>query len=414
VDGMHLDAGTLSLATVFVMALLGALLAVAGLQNRTERALIVWAAGYVGAAVAVGLVMARGSVPDWLSIELANALALVSIGLVAVGIRLFDRRPPRLMLAFALAALWLAACMAPVFRADINLRVMLVAVLAALPAIDAARVVRRGRAEPLISRAPTAWALLGYAAVSLARFPVAIVAPLSNGHSLLTGPWLAFLTFGSLLFTVVLAFLLLNLVKERSELKHKIAATIDPLSGVGNRRAFLDGAERLLHRPSLALDPPAVMVFDLDRFKQVNDRFGHGVGDTVLKIFAATASRILGGAGVFGRIGGEEFAAVLPVADLDDAVSIADRVRREFGSAAADYGHDAFSPSVSAGVVLARDPRQALRDVLAAADAALYRAKSAGRNRVEAGDASARAPVACAETIAGDRRVHRSREAVNA
>ena len=135
---MHLDAGTLSLATVFVMALLGALLAVAGLQNRTERALIVWAGGYVGAAAGIGLVMARGSVPDWLSIEFANALTLVSIGLLAVGIRQFDRRPPRLMLAFALAALWLAACMVPAFRADINLRVMLMAVLGALPAIDGA------------------------------------------------------------------------------------------------------------------------------------------------------------------------------------------------------------------------------------------------------------------------------------
>ena len=113
---------------------------------------------------------------------------------------------------------------------------------------------------------------------------------------MLTGPWLAFLTFGSLLFTLVLAFLLLNLVKERSELKHKIAATIDPLSGVANRRALLKGAERLLRRQSRGLEPLAAMVFDLDRFKQVNDRFGHAAGDRVLTIFAAIANRILGGA----------------------------------------------------------------------------------------------------------------------
>ncbi|MEJ2625746.1 MAG: GGDEF domain-containing protein [Pseudolabrys sp.] len=411
---MHLDVATLSLATVFVMALLGALLAVAGLQNRAERALIVWAGGYVGAAAGIGLVMARGSVPDWLSIEFANALTLFGVGLVWVGARVFERLPLRLVPVIALPALWLVACAVPVFRADINLRIVLVALLGALPALAAARDLAHGRAEPLISRWPTVWVLLAYAAISLARIPVTVMAPLTDSRELLSGPWLAYLAFGSLLFTMVLAFLLLNLVKERSELKHKIAATIDPLSGVANRRALLDGAEWLLRRQSRALEPLAAMVFDLDRFKQVNDRFGHSAGDSVLTTFAAIANRILGGAGVFGRLGGEEFAAVLAVADLDEAVTLADRVRREFAMATVEYGHDTFSPSVSAGVVLACDPHRILRDMLAEADAALYRAKAAGRNRVEAGDASKPTPAPRPETDPGNRRAHRLREVVSA
>ena len=413
---MHLDVGTLSLATVFVMALLGVLLAFAGMQNRTVRAPAFWGAAYVAGAVAVGLIAARGSIPNWLSINIANALALVSLGLVWVGMRVFDRRPVRVAPEIAIlvvpVALWLLACAAPAFRADINLRIVLMAALGALPATLAARDVWRGRSEPLMSRRPTVWVLSAYAAVSLARIPITVAAPLSDGRLLLSGAWLGMLTFGNLLFTMVLAFLLLNLVKERSELKHKIAATIDPLSGVANRRAFFKDAERL--RQSIGPEPLAVMVFDLDCFKSINDRFGHGTGDTVLMIFAATASRVLGGTAIFGRIGGDEFAAALPVADLDEAVLVAERVRREFAAVAADYGHDAFSPSVSAGVVLARDPRESLHDVLAGADAALYRAKAAGRNRVEAGDPSMWMPMPRAEIDPGNRRAHRPREAVNA
>jgi diguanylate cyclase (GGDEF)-like protein len=413
---MQLDVHTLSLATVFVMALLGVLLAFAGMQNRTVRAPAFWGAAYVAGAVAVGLIAARGSIPNWLSINIANALALVSLGLVWVGMRVFDRRPVRVAPEIAIlvvpVALWLLACAAPAFRADINLRIVLMAALGALPATLSARDVWRGRSEPLMSRRPTVWVLSAYAAVSLARIPVTVAAPLSDGRLLLSGAWLGMLTFGNLLFTMVLAFLLLTMIKERSELKHKIASLTDPLSGVGNRRAFFKDAERL--RQSVGREPLAVMMFDLDRFKSINDHFGHGTGDAVLKIFAATASRILGETAVFGRIGGEEFATVLPVADLDEAVSVADRVRRDFAAAAADYGYDAFSPSVSAGVVLARDPRQVLRDVLASADAALYCAKAAGRNRVEASDASKQAFVPLAETDPRNRRAHRPREAVNA
>jgi diguanylate cyclase (GGDEF)-like protein len=406
---MHLDVQTLSVATVFVMALLGVLLVFAGTQNRMARAPILWGAAYIGGAAAVGLVTARGAVPDWLSINFANALALVSIGLIWLGVRIFDGRPVRLAPIVALAALWLVACAVPAFRDNINLRVMLMAVLSALPAVDAARDVWRGRAEPLMSRLPTALILIAYAAISLARIPVTIVAPLADGHSLLSGAWLALLTFGNLLFTVVLAFLLLNMIKERSELKHKIASMIDPLSGVANRRAFLQGAKQLWEQQSFDFEPLAVLVFDLDHFKDINDRFGHSTGDTVLQIFAASASRVLGETAVFGRIGGEEFAAVLPVDDVDEAVLVADLVRRSFAAEAAAYSRGDLHPSVSVGVVTACDPYRPMRDFLAAADRALYRAKALGRNRVEAAEAMA-PPTLSRDGAAPGRRQCRPRE----
>src|SRR3989304_2081034 len=177
---------------------------------------------------------------------------------------------------------------------------------------------------------------------------------------------------------VVRASRLPNLTKERTELQHKIASLIDPLSGVPNRRAFLDGANRLLAQQSFDFEPLAVFLFDLDRFKTINDQLGHGTGDTVLQIFASTATRTFGSDILFGRIGGEEFAAVLPVGDLGEAVAIADRVRRNFAAAAAEHGTDDLSPSVSVGVTLGCDPNHPIADLLAAARHALYPAQANG------------------------------------
>jgi diguanylate cyclase (GGDEF)-like protein len=242
----------------------------------------------------------------------------------------------------------------------------------------------RGRAEPLMSRWPTVSALLAYAAVILARIPATLLSPILQGQSIMSGVSFALLAFGTLLFTVVLAFLLLNMTKERTELHHKIASLIDPLSGVPNRRAFLDGAGRLLAQQRLDFEPLAVMLFDLDRFKAINDRLGHGTGDAVLQSFAAAATRTLGADVLFGRIGGEEFAAMLPVDDLGAAVAIADRIRRNFAVAAAAHGDDALKPTVSVGVTLGTDPHCDIAGLLAAADRALYRAKANGRDCVEA------------------------------
>jgi len=380
---MSLDVQTLSVVTVFVTALLGALLVFAGLQNRAVRAPMLWGASFIVGAVGLALLTTHDTAPEWLSVTLANTLVLLGSALTWAGARIFDARPVRLGLVVSAPVLWLIACAIPAFSHDINLRVVLVSALMAMLAAVTAEEFWRGRAEPLMSRWPTVCALLAYAAALLARIPATLLSPILQGQSLMSGVSFALLAFGTLLFTVVLAFLLLNMTKERTELQHKIASLIDPLSGVPNRRAFLDGANRLLAQQSLDFEPLAVFLFDLDRFKAINDHFGHGVGDAVLQIFARTATRTLGSDVMFGRIGGEEFAAVLPVGDLGEAVAIADRVRRNFERGASEYGTDDLVPSVSVGVTLGCDPKLSVAQLLAAADQALYSAKASGRNRVE-------------------------------
>jgi diguanylate cyclase (GGDEF)-like protein len=225
--------------------------------------------------------------------------------------------------------------------------------------------------------------LLAYAAVLLARVPATLLTASFRDDSILRGLSFAVVAFGALLFTVVMAFLQLNMTKERTELKHKINSLVDPLSGVANRRAFLDGAASLLARQEIDREPLAVLLFDLDHFKQINDRLGHATGDCVLQAFAGTATSTLGLDVLFARVGGEEFASCIPVGDIDEAYAIADRVRRNFAAAAAPLGKGQVSPSVSVGVTLGCDPRATVPELLAIVDRALYRAKELGRNRVE-------------------------------
>lgn len=390
---MQIDLQTLAVVTVFVTAVLGALLIFAGIQNRAVRALTVWGIAFGIGALGLGLVIVRGLVPDWLSINIANALVLFGFSLIWAGARIFDGRAVRRVLLLVAPGLWLIAFGFPAFQADIKLRIVWASGLLAVVAVVIAREVWRGRAEPLMSRWPTIVTLLVYAGAMVARIVMTLLSPMLQNAPLISGTAFTLLSFGTLLFTVVLAFLLLNMTKERLELRHKTASLVDSLCGVPNRRAFLEGIDRLLARRQADREPIAVLLFDLDRFKGINDRFGHAVGDSVLRTFAATATRALGPDVLFGRIGGEEFAAAVAVRESDEAAALAEQVRRNFESDAAPHGIGDLVPTVSVGVTVGHDPQNlTVKALLAAADRALYGAKSGGRNRVESGTATVDAP----------------------
>jgi diguanylate cyclase (GGDEF)-like protein len=127
-----------------------------------------------------------------------------------------------------------------------------------------------------------------------------------------------------------------------------------------------------------------VLVIDLDQFKSINDRFGHAVGDQVLQIFADTATRTLRASDLVGRLGGEEFAAVLYNVTRDKAVATAEHLRRGFAEASTTVGNHTVGATLSIGMVLLNlDGEPDVPELLAQADHALYRAKERGRNRVE-------------------------------
>jgi diguanylate cyclase (GGDEF)-like protein len=163
----------------------------------------------------------------------------------------------------------------------------------------------------------------------------------------------------------------------------RVRAEIDPLTGVGNRRAFFERGEQLLRRGAFGDQPKVLLLFDLDRFKQVNDTFGHHIGDKVLTTFCDTATAALRPDDLFGRLGGEEFATLLPHASLDEGLAVAERIRSTFEATTLGAGAETLVATVSVGVAMSIDPSRNLADLIKAADRALYRAKANGRNRVE-------------------------------
>jgi diguanylate cyclase (GGDEF)-like protein len=191
------------------------------------------------------------------------------------------------------------------------------------------------------------------------------------------------LSFEALLFTISIAFILLAMAKERTELRHRTAAMVDPLTGIANRRAFLHEAGLLAKRHASNPRPTAVLLIDLDHFKSINDRFGHALGDSVLEIFSAAARKSVRSTDLIGRLGGEEFASVLYDTSRDKAVAVAERMRETFAQLAQDVNGRPVCATVSIGIVHCEGAVLDIPELLAQADHALYSAKERGRNRVE-------------------------------
>jgi diguanylate cyclase (GGDEF)-like protein len=126
---------------------------------------------------------------------------------------------------------------------------------------------------------------------------------------------------------------------------------VDPLTGISNRRAFLHDASLLAKRHAANPRPVAVLLIDLDHFKSINDRFGHPVGDRVLAIFADAARKSMRGSDVVGRLGGEEFAALLVETSREKAIEVAERIRVTFAQLAEQVDGYPVCATVSIGLV---------------------------------------------------------------
>ncbi|MEH3119531.1 MAG: GGDEF domain-containing protein [Methylorubrum populi] len=375
---MHLDLTTLFMMTVAVTFTVGVLFLLSWSQTRRERSLAIWGVAHLVGSVASSMLALRDQIPDSLSIGLANALMIGVYGMIWSGVRAFERRPPRLGLAVAGGLVWLAACLVPPFFESLATRVILASTLAGLYCAFGARTIWRGRDEPLVSRYPALVLLATYAGLYWIRIPLALAAPLPASVSM-ASPWFAILCFAGTLFSVAIAFVFMALTKERAEREQRQAAETDPLTGIANRRALVARAEE-----HLAAAPAALLLFDLDHFKAINDRYGHSVGDAVLAAFCHIAAPLLPNGAVFGRMGGEEFACLLPRCDERAAADVAEGIRTAVAGFA-HPDHPDLALRVSIGAAAESQIGGSLDYLLRQADEALYRAKHAGRDRVVIG-----------------------------
>lgn len=171
--------------------------------------------------------------------------------------------------------------------------------------------------------------------------------------------------------------------EKRLEKKLMKLALADPLTALLNRRGFFEKAQQLMQKVKEGgCEMIAVFIVDIDHFKSINDTYGHSAGDSVLRALAKELTTSLRSGDVIGRVGGEEFAILLPCCPLDLAAAIAERVRLKIAQHAILVDHRKISYTVSLGVSLYRAGEQDFQNAVKRADAAMYRAKLAGRNRV--------------------------------
>jgi diguanylate cyclase (GGDEF)-like protein len=380
---MSLDVNTLFMVTIYVEAILGLLLLFAWVQNTAIHAVAWWGFAHLIRAASIVLFGMYGTAPDLVTIDLANALLFTAFAVTWTGARVFDGRPAEPVYMVTGAVLWLLVCRLPVLADSVEIRALIASGIITAYTWLTAYEFWHGRSEALVSRWPAIFMLFAHGALFLLRTPLVAALPWTLGDRMLGSVWLTVLSFEALLFTISIAFILLAMAKERTELRHRTAAMVDPLTGIANRRSFLQDAAQLAKRHVSNPLPTAVLLIDLDHFKSINDRFGHALGDRVLEIFADTARQSVRASDLLGRLGGEEFAAVLADTSSESAAGVAERMRENFAKATQDVDSRPVCATVSIGMVHCRDDALNVAELLAQADRALYVAKERGRNRVE-------------------------------
>ena len=380
---MNLDVNTLFMVTIYVEAVLGLLLLFAWVQNTAIHAVAWWGFAPLIRATSIVLFGLYGSAPDLITIDLANALLFTSFAVTWTGARVFDGRPAEPVYLVTGAVLWLLICRLPVLAGALEVRALIATGIITTYTWLTAYEFWRGRSEPLVSRWPAIFMLFAHGSLFLLRTPLIALLPPSVTNRVYGSVWLTVLSFEALLFTISIAFILLAMAKERTELRHRTAAMVDPLTGIANRRSFMQDAAHLAKGHVANPRPTAVLLIDLDHFKSINDRFGHALGDRALELFALTARHSVRSTDLLGRLGGEEFAAILPDMSRDRAVAVAERIRASFAHAALEVDNRPLGATVSIGVVHCQEAVLDVHELLAQADQALYCAKENGRNRVE-------------------------------
>jgi diguanylate cyclase (GGDEF)-like protein len=171
-------------------------------------------------------------------------------------------------------------------------------------------------------------------------------------------------------------------IKAAKELAEELAHT-DDLTGIRNRRALFENSLQIINLAKRFNHEVSIIMLDIDHFKKVNDRFGHPVGDQVLQELTQAIQNCIREVDIFGRLGGEEFALVLPETGEVEAVEVAEKIRTTLANTIYDGGHTPFSITCSFGIATYAKGNGTFEEILAQADLALYQAKENGRNRVE-------------------------------
>jgi diguanylate cyclase (GGDEF)-like protein len=381
---MHFDVPTAMLVTSGLTLAVGASLAVAvsRFPDRSRHAMHIWIGGLllqIPVFMMFGLI---GALPGTAAIVMANGLFALAYAEMGRAVRVFsgdDARMNRFELG-VVAALVVIPILFGYLWPDARWRLVLGAPLLALLSLHVARsiLMREGLRAPDYL---TGGLFVVSALPMLLRAAIELMAPGPEFDPVRAfARNLFFMTGSALPLIGTIGFLLMCNDRINDELSR--LAMLDPLTGVFNRRTFDLRAEIAIADAVRERMPLSLLAVDIDHFKHVNDEFGHEGGDEALRRVVALMRDALAEGQILSRIGGEEFAVLLPGADEAGASAIAERLRRHLEHSVVDVGGREIVLKISAGVATLAPGMDHLSTLLRAADRALYAAKRAGRNRI--------------------------------
>lgn len=371
---VNFDPGTMLIVEAFVLFLVGGLTFLAAFQVQRDRTLL-WASAGMWLACLGFLLGVMREHADLLafSIIVTNMLMITGHACLWTSMRVFAGRPVSGYWLVAGAAAWLLAAQWPRFMADVDLRVAVYSMLC-LAYIGASLAELRSEWR----RHPGAVSpLMGFLTIHGLFYLYRIPATTVKHVAWQNWPDFALVMFEGLFFAICLSFSILMMVRARAEQNYRHAALHDALTSLPNRRALFERGEALLAQARASGADVAVLMCDLDWFKQVNDRFGHEAGDRVLVRFAEVLQQVADDQVLHARLGGEEFVVMATNLGPLGAQDLAARLRSRLSAQS-----DALPCrlTVSVGIACSRQVGYDLDRLLARADQALYAAKTDGRD----------------------------------
>ena len=342
-----------------------------------------WIAGTLLHPVGFILIGLRDTVSDWWSAVLSNVLIGSAFAAFAIALRIFNGSPQRRERLYTLVALTAGFAVYYTYvDRDLALRIGTnSAIFAILVGSSARAIYRRGQPLNAVTHITGGMFALGTAVLTY-RAWVCLFDPTQVLNAFVATPVqiLAYALGGLLPVLSTIGFLLMCTEFSQQELAK--AARLDYLTGICNRRAIEDLAGRSIAAARRHGMPLAMMIIDVDHFKRINDEFGHEGGDNALIETVRRIRESLRSEDLVGRLGGEEFVAVMPSTDGQSALAAAERMRSAFAEEPMRIGGGDITITVSVGVAVLDAQDQQYSHLLRRADRAMYAAKSAGRNRV--------------------------------
>lgn len=380
---MLLDIKTLMVMLTFVVLVTSLALHITWRLNRSVPGIRQWSLGFLCISIGIILLAAQKVIHPLVSIILADLLIITGYYLIWRGVRLFKGQAKLHTRTFAVAAAVIGVIITYLTLVANNpgVRILVItwfiAVQLLLLAIEFFHNMPHKNAASLLTGVTCSL----HFCVHLALGFIIMFGP--ELHSVFD-PLLAnqLIFMGGFNTAILLAFGLIIMTTARLQADLQQQASIDPLTGTLNRRAFFTIAEPLLARCRRDAESLSVLMADLDNFKHINDNHGHATGDDVLKLFVSVSANTLRGQDILARYGGEEFIILLPGTDPTQAMEVAERLRARFRQASMETP-GLPDATVSIGLAQHRDDDHALDTVIARADQALYAAKQGGRDRVE-------------------------------